>query len=403
MMDLILSIIGLILSFFFAGSETAYISTNRFRVEIWLRKNVKSAVLAHKYFQKPDIYLSTTLVGNNIANIITTTYATIFLISYWGETITFLFITFIILLIGEIIPKVLFRTYAHNIILKVIFLINIFHFILNPLIILALKVSSFVIRFLQISDKNNISILNKKEIMMMIHEARISGTVDDEEQKIISRVLNLPDTLVREAMIPRTSIHAIEETTNLDDIRRFMTETGKTKIPVYKSNIDNIIGVVFMYDLFWESNDLKEVIKPVMYVPENKKCNDLLRELRESASTIAVIIDEYGGTAGIVTIEDLVEELFGEIRDSIDKSDKPITRINRITWKISGSESIEIINDQLGVNIPDGDYETIGGFILFELGRIPEVGERVTFKDGMITVSRSKKNRIEEVRLVKKS
>jgi putative hemolysin len=402
-MELLFSIIGLILSFFFAGSETAYISTNRFRVDIWLRKNVKSAVLAHKYFQKPDIYLSTTLVGNNVANIITTSYATIYLINYWSETITFLFITFIILLIGEIIPKVLFRSYAHNIILKIMFLIRFFHFILNPLIILASKISSIVIRFLHISDQNEISIINKEDIMVMLHEARISGAVDDEEQKIISRVLNLPDILVREAMIPRTSIHAIDETVSLEDIRHLMAETGKSKIPVYKSNIDNIIGVVFMYDLFWEINDLKEVIKPVMYVPENKKCNELLRELREAASTIAVIIDEYGGTAGIVTIEDLVEELFGEIVESIDKSDKPIIRINQITWKIRASESIEIVNDQLGIKIPDGEYETIGGFILFALGRIPKVGEKISFKDGIITVRRSTKKRIEEVRLVKKT
>jgi CBS domain containing-hemolysin-like protein len=372
-------------------------------VDIWLRKNVKSAVLAHKYFQKPDIYLSTTLVGNNVANIITTSYATIYLINYWSETITFLFITFIILLIGEIIPKVLFRSYAHNIILKIMFLIRFFHFILNPLIILASKISSIVIRFLHISDQNEISIINKEDIMVMLHEARISGAVDDEEQKIISRVLNLPDILVREAMIPRTSIHAIDETVSLEDIRHLMAETGKSKIPVYKSNIDNIIGVVFMYDLFWEINDLKEVIKPVMYVPENKKCNELLRELREAASTIAVIIDEYGGTAGIVTIEDLVEELFGEIVESIDKSDKPIIRINQITWKIRASESIEIVNDQLGIKIPDGEYETIGGFILFALGRIPKVGEKISFKDGIITVRRSTKKRIEEVRLVKKT
>jgi CBS domain containing-hemolysin-like protein len=400
-MELIIAIIGLIFSFFFAGSETAFISTNPLRIEIWTRKKLRSAIRAQKYFKNPDIFLSTTLVGNNLANVLATTYATIFLITYWEETLSWIVITLTILLFGEIIPKVLFRTYAHSLILKIVYIMRFFHFLLNPLIILATRISSFVIRLFRLGSKSEKTMFDKDDIVVMLREARLSGVVDEEEQKIISRVLNLPDTPVREAMVPRTSIQAISEKSKISTIRNFMIETGKTRIPVYKSNIDNIIGIIFMYDLFADNPRLIEVIKPVTYVPENKKCNELLHEFKELNTSIAIVIDEYGGTAGLVTIEDLVEELLGEIEESTEKSEQPIIRINKTTWKIRASESIETINEQIGVNIPEGEYETLAGFILAELGRIPETGEKIALNDSLIMITRAGRNIIKEVRLVK--
>ena len=400
-MELIIGIIGLIFSFFFAGSETAFISTNPIRFEIWIRKKLRSAIRAQKYFKNPDIFLSTTLVGNNLANVLATTYATIFLIKYWDETFTWIVITLTILLFGEIIPKVLFRTYAHSLILKIVYIMRFFQFLLNPFILLSVKISSWVIRLFRLGNKSEKTLFDKNDIVVMLREARLSGVVDEEEQKFISRVLNLPDTLVREAMVPRTSIQAISEKSKISTIRNFMIETGKSKIPVYKSTIDNITGIIFMYDLFADNPLLKEVIKPVAYVPENKKCNELLHEFKEMNTRIAIVIDEYGGTAGLVTIEDLVEELLGKIEESTEKSEQPIIRINKTTWKIRASESIEIINEQIGVNIPEGEYETVAGFILVELGRIPEAGEKITLNDSLIVITRAGRNIIEEVRLVK--
>ena len=255
-MELIIAIIGLIFSFFFAGSETAFISTNPLRIEIWTRKKLRSAIRAQKYFKNPDIFLSTTLVGNNLANVLATTYATIFLITYWDETLSWIVITLTILLFGEIIPKVLFRTYAHSLILKIVYIMRFFHFLLNPLIILATRISSSVIRLFRLGSKSEKTMFDKDDIVVMLREARLSGVVDEEEQKIISRVLNLPDTLVHEAMVPRTSIQAISEKSKISDIRNFMIETGKTKIPVYKSTIDNITGIIsiFIYFCVFEYN-----------------------------------------------------------------------------------------------------------------------------------------------------
>lgn len=399
-MEIFFSLIGMLLTFFFAGSETAYISTNQIRLEIWVRKKIKSALYAKHYFDNPDLFLSTTLVGNNLANIFTASYATVYLVTFWDETVTWAVITFVILLFGEIIPKIMFRTFAHALILKIVFLIRIFHFLFLPLIIIAIKLSSVALKLLGIKKTVQNSIFDKNDIVVLLNEARISGVVAEDEQKIISRVLNLPVTPVREAMIPRTNIHALEENFSILSLRKLIHKTGKTKIPIYKSTIDNIIGVVFMHDLFEENFDKSYLIKPITYVPENKKCNELLKELRESNSSIAVVIDEYGGTAGIITIEDLVEELLGEIEESTERSVESIIKINKTTWKIRASESIEVINEQIGINIPEGEYETIGGFILSELGRIPDVGEKIAIGHGLLTVSRATKSKIEEVRLV---
>ena len=399
-MELILAVVGLVFSFFFAGSETAYITTNPLRIEIWLRKKTRAALRTEKYFKNPEIFLSTTLVGNNLSNVLATTYATIFLINFWNETLAWIVITLTILLFGEIIPKVLFRTFAHTLILKITIIIRIFHFILNPIIFLAAKISTMVIKLFRVGKVNEKSVFDRQDIEVLLREARMSGVVDEEEQRIITRVLNLPDTLVREAMVPRTSIQAMNEKSSISEIRNFIIKTGKTKIPMFKSTIDDITGIVFMYDLFEENLRLKDVIKPVLYVPENKKCNELLREFQENYVSVAIVIDEYGGTAGLVTIEDLAEELFGEIEESTTKSDQPIIRINKTTWKIRASESIETINELLDINIPLGEYETLAGFILSELGRIPESGEKIALNGGSIMVTRASKSMIEEVRLI---
>jgi len=401
-MEIIISLIGLLLSFFFAGSETAYITTNPLRIEIWIRKKLKSAILANKYFQNPELYLSTTLVGNNLANVLTTTYATVYLISFWDETITWVVITFTILLFGEIVPKVLFRMYANIIILKVIYIIRFFNYLLNPLIFFVSRVSIAALKLFKITDSSEEAIFDKKEVMVLVNEAIAAGIVDKEEQKIISRVLTLPDTRVREAMVPRTSLFAIEEKNSMMDLHRLISKSGKTKIPVYRSTIDNITGVIFFFDLLRKESKISELIRPVRYVPENKKCNELLREFQETNTSIAVVVDEYGGTAGIVTFEDLVEELFGEFDESTRDNADPIAKVNQNTWRIQANEEIDVINEQLEINIPEGEYETIAGYVLSRLGRIPESGEKIILKDCTIIVTKADTIKINQVRLIKK-
>jgi CBS domain containing-hemolysin-like protein len=402
-MELTLGIIGLILSFFFAGSETAFITTSKIRLELWIRNRLSAALFAQKYFRHPEIYLSTTLVGNNIANILASSYATVLLIQYIDETLAWAIITLTILTFGEIVPKVLFRTHAHSLILKVVYLIRLFHIILNPIIFIAEKISSNILQLLKISREDDINLFHKRDIEVLLREAKLSGVVDEDEHKIITRVLSLPEKLVREAMIPRTLIQAIEDTAGLNGLRQLMIQTGNTKIPVYKDTIDNIIGVVFFFDLLSKPKSLKQIIKPITFTPENKKCNELLREFRQTNTSIAIVIDEYGGTAGIITTEDLIEKLFGDFEDTPLTEIPSIRALNRTTWQVHASESIDKINEELNINIPPGNYETLSGFILARLGHIPKVYERIELRSIKIVITRASKNRVEEARIIKSS
>jgi len=397
-MDIILFFIGLTLSFFFAGAETAFISTSRIRFEIWLRNKIRSALRAEKYFRHPDIYLSTTLVGNNIANIMATSYATVLLITYFDKTVAWAMITLTLLTFGEIVPKVIFRTHANNLILKVTCLIRFFHFLFNPIILIANKISSNILKFFRLDEETSHVMFHKQDIEVLMREAKISGVIDEDEHRIISKVLALPDRLVREAMVPRTAIIAIGYNDSLSKLKRLMLHSGNTKIPVYKKDIDNIVGVVFLYDLFLKPKSLREIIKPIAYIPENKKCNELLREFRQTNTSIAIVIDEYGGTAGLITTEDLIEKLFGDFQDS---PLPPIRALNKTTWQVLASESIERIIEEIDINIPKGNYETLSGYILNLLGHIPKIGETIELPTFKIVITRATKTRVKEVKIIK--
>ncbi len=403
MTSIIISIIGLILSFFFAGSETAFISVNNIRFELWLKQKKTGTRQAKKYFYQPELFLSTTLVGNNIANILTTSYATIFLIAYFSNTITWLIITFVLLLIGEIIPKILFRTYANNLILKIIFLIKFFHFILNPIIWLANKLSNAILNLLNMHKHTSNDILDKTEIAVLVNEARVNGLVDAEEQKIITRVLDFSDKLVREAMIPRTMLAAVDYKAGITGIKKLISNTGYTKIPVYKGTIDNIIGIVFLYDLFLSPVSLDALIRPVRFSPENKRCGELLKEFKVTNTTVSIVIDEYGGTAGIVTVEDLMEELFGEIDEMSSDDTVGIRALNRTTYRIKANETIENLNERLDIELPEGPFETMGGFIISQLGYIPKEGEVLDLEKYKLIITKSDIKKIYDVRLVIKT
>ena len=400
-MEFTLALIGIILSFFFAGSEIAFITTSKIRLEIWIRNKVSAALIAQRYFRHPEIYLSTTLVGNNIANVMASTYATIILIQYIDEKLAWAIITLTILTFGEIIPKVIFRTHANHIILKVVYLIRFFNLVLIPIIFIANSISSRILKAFNINKKTDGNLFQKKDIEVLLKEARLSGVVDEVEQRTISRVLSLPTMLVREAMIPRTSIQAIDYRDGLKGLRGMIGLTGKTKIPVYKKNIDNIIGIVFLFDVFSKPKSLKQIIKPVIYTPENKKCNELLREFRETNASVAIVIDEYGGTAGLITTEDLIEKLFGDFQDSTLKIVRPIRALNKTTWQVMASESVDNVRDEIDINIPKGNYETLSGYILNLLGHIPKIGENIDLPTFKIIITRATKTKVKEVKIIK--
>jgi putative hemolysin len=401
-MELLVGILGLLLAFFCSGAETAFITSSKIRFEIWLRHKVRAAQVAEKYFRNPDIYLSVTLVGNTIATIVATSYTTVFLLQYVNQSMAWIIITLCLLVVGEIIPKVIFNINANRLILKLIYPVRILYFILNPLVVLTIKIGRFILSLFKIDKPKELTLFDKKDIEVMMREARLAGVVDDEEHKIIKRVLHLSEKLVREAMVPRTAMMAVDSSTRLEKIRSLMAKTGYTKLPVFKETIDNIIGITSLYDLFFQPRSLQDIIKPVIFTPENKRCDELLREFWETHTTLAIVIDEYGGTAGLVTIEDLMEELFGEIEEYSTPGLSTIRALNKSTFKVPAATAIEYVNETLQLTIPEGEYETIAGFILSQLERFPIIGEKIILDDCRLVITKASRKRIEEVRIIKK-
>ncbi len=325
----------------------------------------------------------------------------VFLIRYVDRSIAWIIITLTLLMVGEILPKLIFNIHANRLILNLIYPIRILHFLLNPLVILAVKISKFILGRFKIDRPKDSPLFDKRDIESMIREVKVAGVVDEAEHKIIKRILYLSEKLVKEAMVPRTSMIAVNSDIGLDRLRSLMARTGFTKLPVYKETLDNIIGITSLYDLFLNPPSVEGIIKPVLFTPENKKCDELLREFWQNKTNLAIVVDEYGGTAGLVTIEDLMEELFGEIEDHAAPGSNRLQALNKNTFKVSGSSTVEFINDSLQLNIPEGDYETIAGFILTKLERVPVVGEKIMLNDCRIIITKSSRKRIEEVRVIK--
>jgi CBS domain containing-hemolysin-like protein len=246
-------------------------------------------------------------------------------------------------------------------------------------------------------------LFGKNEMNQLAEEIQQSVTDNKKETSIANRVLSLSEKRVYECMRPRTEIVGVEITQNINEVLSAFTESRYSKLPVFEENLDNIKGIVYAYDLFKSPVDLKSIIREVMFIPETKKSSELLNEFLKKQTNIAVVIDEFGGTAGIITLEDIIEELFGEIRDEYDIEEDICRKIDENNYLLSGKMEIDFLNENFGLNIPTGDYTTISGYITSYLGRIPVQGENVEINNFSILIARANQNKIDVVRLAVKS
>ena len=237
----------------------------------------------------------------------------------------------------------------------------------------------------------------------MIRESRETGTLDldEEESEILANVFELRSLRVKDSMVPRTEVVAVEEGASLEDVRRTFVETGFSRLPVYRENIDRVVGVVLAHDLFHAPASLSSILRPARVVPESKPARDLLFDFLQGGSTMAVAVDEYGGTAGVVTIEDLLEELFGDIRDEHDAAAAPVRQLDERTFLVHGRVELEDLEAEAGVALPPGDYDTVAGFVLAHTGSVPAEREAFDLNGLRVTVVRASQSRIETVRIRK--
>ena len=398
---LILSLL-LVISAFFSSSEIAFVVSNKLKIEVKARKNNLAAKNALYFSQNPQNFFSTILLGNNIVNIAFASICAVVLSRFFNlnELSILLISTFLILIFGELIPKYFSRELSDRIILITILPVRLLSFIFYPFIKLTSSIYSLLSQSSNVKEENISSLFGKDDIESLVEESRDAGVVNKKESDIISKVFDLGEQRVYEAMRPRTEITGVEIDQSIDEVINVFIESGFSKIPVYEENLDNIKGVIFAYDLFKNPKDIKSITREIIFVPETKKSLDMLNEFLEKHVSVAIVIDEFGGTAGIITIEDIMEELFGEIKDEYDIEENICRRVAPDTYLISGKVEVDHINEKYNMDIPTGDYETVGGYIITRLGRIPVEGENIIIDKFNILIARATPIKIEVVKMI---
>lgn len=403
MTDYLLSLfILLLLSAFFSSSEIAFIVGNKIKIEIRARKKNLSALNARYFINNPDQFFSTILISNSAVNIAFASLSSIFLSKLFGfkEFEILLISTALILLFGELIPKYFGRELADRLVMIVAIPLRVIAIVLYPLVKITSKISSVLSRTNLKEEEEIQHLFDKEDIQNLIEESSEAGKMDEEQSDIISKVIDIREQRVYEAMTPRTDIVGIEITSTMQEVIKTFIDSGYSKLPVYDENLDNIKGVVFGKDIFKQPEDLKTVMRDVVFVPETKKSLEMLNEFLDKQFSIAIVVDEFGGTAGMLTVEDLIEELFGEIRDEFDDvEEKTAKKIDANSYLVNGKVEIDYLNEELNFQIPEGDYETIAGYVTFRIGRIPVKGESFKINNLSVQILKADKTKIDLLKL----
>ncbi|MEQ8523156.1 hemolysin family protein [Gracilimonas sp.] len=422
MFEFVLIVITILLSGFFSGSEIAFVTANKLKLEVASRKNNFLSNSIEFFTRKPETFLTTTLVGNNIVNVLYATFMAIFLvepIQVYGEAwfgvvpseiqiliIQTIIASVVIMLFGEILPKAIFRALADNMIAVISVPLRVAYYLFRPLIEISKGSSNILIRWLVKDAEVVESYYRRQDVEMIFKELRDSGgseDIDEDDSEILHNVLELSNKRVKDSMIPRIEIEAVEKDTPIEEVLNMFIQSGHSKLPVYRESIDDVIGVVFAHDFFHTPKSLNEIIRPVKLVPSSKKSKDLLTEFRQSNMSVAIVLDEYGGTAGMVTIEDLLEEVVGDIQDEYDVEDEIMKKLSENTYVVSGNVEIQELMekfDEIELPLEPSEYDTVAGFIINHLGRIPKVNEEVVVEGKKFIISKATPSRIETVKLI---
>jgi CBS domain containing-hemolysin-like protein len=383
---------------FSSGAEIGFLSINKVRLKNLVEKGNVNALIATEILNELPKFLTGMLVGINIS-IITASCITTYLFERWAVQVE-IGLTIIVVLIGEIIPKTIFRHHSTKLILALTPLIRVWYNLLRPIVNLIVLLLGSIIK-----DKKDGPLLTKKDFQFLIEECEEHGTIEEATEKMIGDVLELSETRVKEVMTPRTDMICVPAEASMNEILTVFSQYHCSRIPVYDETIDNIIGILYIKDLlnFWGKADVwisaVDLIRFPYFIPVTKRVDDLLEEFQKKRIQIAIVVDEYGGTDGLVTLEDVLEEIVGEIHDEYETKENPIKQKDANTFLIDGYASIEVVNEIQGINIPEGDFETISGFIMECLGRIPLIDESFTYENLKITIVESTEKTIEKAKI----
>ena len=400
MLDLNLALFGLILSIIYSSSEVALLASNSLQLDVWEKQEKNFAHWASSIISLKSEYLSIILIGTNLSNILATSFATVYILrsDLLIEKFIFLPIAIIILIFGEILPKSIMQRYANYGLILLSPFLKISYFIFFPAILI-LRRTNWMNVSTQLNQTKNQLDEKRDDIQHAYEQADDPDAIEDDQKEMISNVFDFRESKVVKVMTPRTEISAIPNNSSLEEALHTFIDSGHSKLPVYEKNLDNITGVVYLYDLFHSPKNLEDVIKPILFIPFTKPLMDVLTEFKSAHHAIAIILDEHGGSAGLITAEDVFEELFGEFEDEFDIESKKSEKSKDGSIIVDARTSWKDFNTKYGNIIPNGNYETIGGYIISKLGRIPNKGEHLFMPIGQIEIIKSSSRQIHQLKI----
>jgi putative hemolysin len=394
---------------FFCSAETAFIGIQKLRLQHLIQSGHPAAKRMAKIIEQPEKFLATVLLGINFFETAVATLGTIIAVSLirnenWAVAIATIVITIVTLVFAELIPKSLAVRYGERIAPKYVRSLEIISTILYPLVYILNHIG---IRFTKLVGENEIPkpTISEEEFRTAISIGEAEGVVEGNEAEMLHKVFEFTDRPVSKIMVPRTEIAWVEQGTKLSDFLNLYTQGRYSRFPVYKDNTDNVVGMLYAKDVLMKLTDesdsrdsvIDDLMRPAYFVPEGKRLGELLAEMRDGGHHVAIVVDEFGGIAGMVTLGQLTEEIVGDIRDELTGKEKDFIVTGDSTFQLDGGFRIEEANEELGLNLPSGDYETVAGFILSHLGRIPKQGEHFKYQNLKFVITEIRGMKIEKV------
>ena len=413
MNSFIIILFSVLLSAFFSGMEIAYLSSNKLRLELDKQSNSIVSRLLQRILHSPSKYIATMLVGNNISLVVYGITMAVVLeptiqkytqSSFIVLLIQTLISTSIILVTAEFIPKAFFRLNANRFLRILVFPLTLFYYLLAPIVSVIIFLSKRVLKLFGLVLVEDSHVFGKLDLeeYLKFHSSESNYKNLDVEVKILQNALDFSSVKIRECMLPRTEIVAIEVTKTIEDLLKIFIDTKLSKVLIYKENIDNIIGYAHSNELFKSPKNIKSILIPISYVPESMMANDMLELFIKERKGIAVVVDEFGGTSGMITIEDIVEEILGEIEDEYDSEKDLEIEIDETTYRFSARLEIDYLNDKYHLDLPKSDeYETLGGLLISQLETIPMKFTEIKIGDYRIVIDQVTETKIEVVTISK--
>ena len=408
---LLILVICLFFSAFFSSAETAFISLEGFRVQHMVETKVKGAGRVARMLQRPERFLSTILLGNNLVNTAAAALGTVLAVSVWeeqGVLIATFGMAFIILIFAETVPKTLATRHAEKVAILFVRPVEVISLIFSPIVVVVQWLASGMTRLVGGKPIPR-SLVSDEEIRTMITLGHKEGSVEKSEAELLHAVFDFGDRPVSEVLVPRLEIVGVEKGTTLSEFLALYSKSPISRYPVYEENMDNVVGILSTKDVLMalargtinKESPIDDLIRPAYFTPETKRISELFTEMRDKNFRMSVVVDEYGGTAGIVSISGLMEEIVGPVGDELAAAEKDYEPINEYTFQVDGGMRIEEANEEMVLELPEGDYETVAGFILHLLGYIPKQGKQLRYKGLKIVITKMKGKKIEEILLTK--